>query len=68
MKLKLSAILREQSESHKATRGNKISELCLTPEFFSDNQSSSNGRLEAPATPGGLLPPLVLWGFRTLEI
>lgn len=38
MKLKLSAILGEQSESHKATRGNKISELCLTPETFHHNQ------------------------------
>lgn len=38
MKLKLSAVLGEQPESHKATRGNKISELCLTPETFHHNQ------------------------------
>lgn len=38
MKLKLSAILGEQPESHKATRGNKISELCLTPETFHQHQ------------------------------
>ena len=38
MKLKLSAIWGEQSESHKATGGNKISELCLTPETFHHQQ------------------------------
>lgn len=64
MKLKLSAILGEQPESHKATRENKISELCLTPEAFRHN----HGRLKALGRDHVFLPLVLSLGLRTLEV